>query len=141
MRKRLRVITALLFGLVLAASGTGIALAASITDLHITDATLNPKTKVATVSAIVTCSETLQVRVFSVIFQAAGRNQASYAGGTEITCSPTPTTVTVENTELLDSARLRPGSAHVNVFVESIASPGDTFLGASEDLRIGIARP
>ena len=39
-----------------------------------------------------------------------------------LTCSTTPTQLTLENTQLLESARLHPGLAHINVFVESIAS-------------------
>ncbi len=144
MGKGLRFIAASLLGIVFAMAGTGTALAASITDLQITGVTYNPQTDVATVTAVVTCSETIELRAFSVIYQGSGRSdrQASYAGGIDsVTCSTTPTTLTLESTELLDSARLHPGMAHVNVFVESIASPLTTFRGESADLRITVERP
>ena len=142
MGNRLRFIAASLLGIMLAIGGTGVAVAATITGLQITGATYNPRTDVATVTAVVTCSETLELRVFSVIYQGNRNRQASYAGGLDtITCSTTPRTLTIETTELLERARLHPDPAHINVFVESIASPSTTFRGQDADLRIRVAHP
>ncbi len=112
--------------------------AKSITELKITAATLDPRTGIAMVSATVTCSETMQLNAYSVIYQGRGQSNhfAGVAGGTPVTCGSAPTTFTVEDTPLYDTGKLIPAEAHVNVFVEDRANPLGSFRGEDRDMRL-----
>ena len=145
MGKTLRVfgvsLAALLLTTVLVAPARAAETAAkSITDLKITAATLDPRTGIAMVSATVTCSETMQLNAYSVIYQGRGQSDhfAGVAGGTSVTCGSVPTTFTVEDTPLYDSGKLIPAEAHINVFVEDRSNPLGIFRGEDRDMRLSV---
>ena len=148
MHRIVQLVVASLVGLGVVVSFPGPAFAldpasARITDLQITGATLDVRTGVARVDAVVTCSEPMELRGYSVIYQGRGQSDhtAASAGGTALACGPTPTTFSVEDTPLFDGGTLIPSAAHVNVFVESSASPSTTYLGNDRDLRLRVAQP
>ena len=148
MSRIVQVVAASLVGLAFVVSGPGSALALEpaaprITDLQITQATLDVRTGVAQVDGVVTCSAALELRGYSVIYQGRGQSEhlATAGGGTDLTCSTTPTPFSITDTPLYEGGRLIPSLAHVNVFVESSASPGTTYLGNDRDLRLSVAQP
>lgn len=134
-------LTAMLLATILATPARAAeSVSATITDLKITAATLDPRTGNALVTATVTCSETMQLDAYSVIYQGRGRSDhfAGVAGGiSPIFCGATPTTFTVEDTPLYDSAKLIPTEAHVNVFVENRANRL-VYRGEDRDMRLSV---
>ena len=116
--------------------------AGNIVDNTITSTTIDPNTKIATISGTLTCSTPTSLTVFGWARQSHGNSDrfAEYFGGTQLTCGTTPTSYEVTLTPGYESDKLTPGLASVGTWAEYWIPGGGGGLGADGEMRLRPAR-
>jgi hypothetical protein len=109
----------------------------NIVENHITSATINPATSIATIGGAIRCSQPTQLIVFTSVTQyRSGKHFAQYYGGTHVLCGTTLTSYTVTATPGYASDRLVPGMAEVGFWAEYCDASGCGNFPTYRDMRL-----
>jgi hypothetical protein len=105
-----------MLGLVALTAAPGFAQDELVLTVSVDQATLNPRTGLATVTGTVTCSEPAIIRIGGTLTQTAGSEFTGYSF-TRLTC-PGPEGTAFSLLSLASVGQFRPGPAHLHLFVE-----------------------